>query len=72
MKIRKLIEMHLRRQRDGVGLASDVNVAIAANVEERTSAGTAGAQTHWDREPEQTINVPKGETDARGISDANA
>jgi hypothetical protein len=40
MRIQKLIRRRIREQRDGVSIASDVNVAISGNVGER------GAVTH--------------------------
>jgi hypothetical protein len=40
MRLHKLIRRRIREQRDGVSIASDVNVAVSGNVGER------GAFTH--------------------------
>jgi hypothetical protein len=40
MRIHKIIRRRIREQRDGVSLASDINVAVSGNVGER------GAVTH--------------------------
>jgi len=40
MKLHKIIRRRIREERDGISLASDVNVAVSGNVGER------GATTH--------------------------
>jgi hypothetical protein len=64
MKIRKLIQMRLQERREGISLASDVNVVVAANVGERTSVAAAAARTCGGEEPEQTTDTQRGETNA--------
>jgi hypothetical protein len=44
MRIHKIIRRRIREQRDGVSVASDVNVAIAGNVGERKATTHVSSQ----------------------------
>ena len=48
MRLHKIIKRRIREQRDGVSIASDVNVAVSGNVGER------GATTHVSSRQETT------------------
>jgi hypothetical protein len=54
MKLHKIIQRRIRKQHDGVSLASDVNVAVSGNVGERGATTKASSR-----------QVPAEEKDAK-------
>jgi hypothetical protein len=58
LRVVKLIQKRLHQKRDGVSVDSDVNVAIAANLDDRRSA-TAPPMTE---RPGRTTDTRKGGT----------
>ena len=50
MRLHKIIKRRIREQRDGVSIASDVNVAVSGNVDER------GAVTHVSSRQQSTAD----------------
>lgn len=55
MKIRKIIQRHIRHERDGVHVVGDVNAAVSANVNE-----PGGSSTHVSSK--QTVVQRGGKT----------
>ena len=56
MRLHKIIQRRIRKQSDGVEIASDVNVSIAGNVGERN------ASTHVSSRQQTGATDPKRDT----------
>jgi hypothetical protein len=59
MRVHKIIRRRIREARNGVSIASDVNVAMSGNVGER------GATTHVSSRQDATASSKRGKTRRR-------